>query len=150
MDGDPAETDPEASGGQVPQGGHPKGRSASGSGPLCSYLVMPFMGTDLGKLMKHEKLSEDRIQFLVYQMLKGLKVGAAGQVGGLGALGSGTLTAAVSTVYPRRWHHPQGESWEWVLGVGAGHLCLSWKRPPWVVPGLWAPCALGPSFCSRT
>uniref|UniRef100_A0A452UWX1 mitogen-activated protein kinase n=2 Tax=Ursus TaxID=9639 RepID=A0A452UWX1_URSMA len=36
------------------------------------YLVMPFMGTDLGKLMKHEKLSEDRIQFLVYQMLKGL------------------------------------------------------------------------------
>lgn len=43
---------------------------------------MPFMGTDLGKLMKHEKLSEDRIQFLVYQMLKGLKVrpcrGAAG------------------------------------------------------------------------
>ena len=41
----------------------------------CSYLVMPFMGTDLGKLMKHEKLSEDRVQFLVYQMLKGLKVG---------------------------------------------------------------------------
>uniref|UniRef100_A0A8C8ZYD5 mitogen-activated protein kinase n=1 Tax=Prolemur simus TaxID=1328070 RepID=A0A8C8ZYD5_PROSS len=44
-----------------------------------SYLVMPFMGTDLGKLMKHEKLSEDRIQFLVYQMLKGLKyIHAAG------------------------------------------------------------------------
>uniref|UniRef100_A0A8C5PAW5 mitogen-activated protein kinase n=1 Tax=Leptobrachium leishanense TaxID=445787 RepID=A0A8C5PAW5_9ANUR len=38
------------------------------------YLVMPFMGTDLGKIMKHEKLSEDRIQFLVYQILKGLKV----------------------------------------------------------------------------
>ncbi|XP_023558268.1 mitogen-activated protein kinase 12 isoform X3 [Octodon degus] len=37
------------------------------------YLVMPFMGTDLGKLMKHETLSEDRIQFLVYQILKGLK-----------------------------------------------------------------------------
>uniref|UniRef100_A0A2I3GP09 mitogen-activated protein kinase n=1 Tax=Nomascus leucogenys TaxID=61853 RepID=A0A2I3GP09_NOMLE len=37
------------------------------------YLVMPFMGTDLGKLMKHEKLGEDRIQFLVYQMLKGLR-----------------------------------------------------------------------------
>ncbi|KAK2121931.1 Mitogen-activated protein kinase 12 [Saguinus oedipus] len=42
-------------------------------GPSHSYLVMPFMGTDLGKLMKHEKLGEDRIQFLVYQMLKGLK-----------------------------------------------------------------------------
>ncbi|XP_032444713.1 mitogen-activated protein kinase 12b isoform X5 [Xiphophorus hellerii] len=37
------------------------------------YLVMPFMGTDLGKLMKMEKLSEDRVQFLVYQMLRGLK-----------------------------------------------------------------------------
>ncbi|XP_078797879.1 mitogen-activated protein kinase 12b isoform X1 [Oryzias latipes] len=37
------------------------------------YLVMPFMGTDLGKLMKMEKLTEDRVQFLVYQILKGLK-----------------------------------------------------------------------------
>uniref|UniRef100_A0A4W4DU54 mitogen-activated protein kinase n=1 Tax=Electrophorus electricus TaxID=8005 RepID=A0A4W4DU54_ELEEL len=36
------------------------------------YLVMPFMGTDLGKLMKMEKLSEDRVQFLVYQILRGL------------------------------------------------------------------------------
>uniref|UniRef100_A0A8C0VC89 mitogen-activated protein kinase n=1 Tax=Cyanistes caeruleus TaxID=156563 RepID=A0A8C0VC89_CYACU len=40
---------------------------------VLSYLVMPFMGTDLSKIMKHEKLTEDRIQFLVYQMLKGLK-----------------------------------------------------------------------------
>uniref|UniRef100_A0A672PNM0 mitogen-activated protein kinase n=1 Tax=Sinocyclocheilus grahami TaxID=75366 RepID=A0A672PNM0_SINGR len=38
------------------------------------YLVMPFMGTDLGKLMKTERLSEDRVQYLVYQMLRGLKV----------------------------------------------------------------------------
>uniref|UniRef100_A0A3B3TF20 mitogen-activated protein kinase n=1 Tax=Paramormyrops kingsleyae TaxID=1676925 RepID=A0A3B3TF20_9TELE len=38
------------------------------------YLVMPFMGTDLGKLMKLQKLSEERVQFLVYQILKGLKV----------------------------------------------------------------------------
>uniref|UniRef100_A0A673XML3 mitogen-activated protein kinase n=1 Tax=Salmo trutta TaxID=8032 RepID=A0A673XML3_SALTR len=38
------------------------------------YLVMPFMGTDLGKLMKLQNLSEDKVQFLVYQMLKGLKV----------------------------------------------------------------------------
>lgn len=36
--------------------------------------MMPFMGTDLGKLMKMEKFSEDRVQFLVYQMLRGLKV----------------------------------------------------------------------------
>uniref|UniRef100_A0A4W5RKK2 mitogen-activated protein kinase n=1 Tax=Hucho hucho TaxID=62062 RepID=A0A4W5RKK2_9TELE len=37
------------------------------------YLVMPFMGTDLGKLMKLQQLSEDKVQFLVYQMLKGLQ-----------------------------------------------------------------------------
>ncbi|XP_051976568.1 mitogen-activated protein kinase 12-like isoform X2 [Xyrauchen texanus] len=41
-------------------------------GTVC-YLVMPFMGTDLGKLMKMERLSEDRVQFLVYQILRGLK-----------------------------------------------------------------------------
>lgn len=35
---------------------------------------MPFMGTDLGKVMKMERLTEDRVQFLVYQMLRGLKV----------------------------------------------------------------------------
>uniref|UniRef100_A0A8B9L5D5 mitogen-activated protein kinase n=1 Tax=Astyanax mexicanus TaxID=7994 RepID=A0A8B9L5D5_ASTMX len=43
------------------------------------YLVMPFMGTDLGKLMKMERLTEDRVQYLVYQMLRGLKyIHAAG------------------------------------------------------------------------
>uniref|UniRef100_A0A7N8XV09 mitogen-activated protein kinase n=1 Tax=Mastacembelus armatus TaxID=205130 RepID=A0A7N8XV09_9TELE len=40
---------------------------------LDFYLVMPFMGTDLGKLMKLQRLSEEKIQYLVYQMLKGLK-----------------------------------------------------------------------------
>ncbi|XP_033089385.1 mitogen-activated protein kinase 12 isoform X2 [Trachypithecus francoisi] len=68
----------------------PSSPSCSPSAPTAScacsntcvtrtYLVMPFMGTDLGKLMKHEKLGEDRIQFLVYQMLKGLRyIHAAG------------------------------------------------------------------------
>ncbi|XP_061826087.1 mitogen-activated protein kinase 12 [Nerophis lumbriciformis] len=37
------------------------------------YLVMPYMGTDLGKLMKLQRLSEEKIQYLVYQILKGLK-----------------------------------------------------------------------------
>lgn len=32
------------------------------------------MGTDLGKLMKLQRLSEEKIQYLVYQILKGLKV----------------------------------------------------------------------------
>lgn len=41
-----------------------------------SYLVMPFMQTDLQKIMGME-FSEEKIQYLVYQMLKGLKVGGA-------------------------------------------------------------------------
>ncbi|KAG8518002.1 Mitogen-activated protein kinase 11, partial [Galemys pyrenaicus] len=49
--------------------------------PPRSYLVMPFMAADLGKLMKHGQLSEDRVQFLVFQMLKGLKyIHAAGVI----------------------------------------------------------------------
>uniref|UniRef100_UPI00398F3EB5 mitogen-activated protein kinase 12-like n=1 Tax=Pristiophorus japonicus TaxID=55135 RepID=UPI00398F3EB5 len=35
------------------------------------YLVMPFMDADLNKVMG--KLNEDRIQYLLYQVLKGLK-----------------------------------------------------------------------------
>ncbi|XP_049571944.1 mitogen-activated protein kinase 13 isoform X5 [Orcinus orca] len=37
-----------------------------------SYLVMPFMQMDLQKIMGME-FGEDKIQYLVYQMLKGLK-----------------------------------------------------------------------------
>uniref|UniRef100_A0A8C6YZ24 Mitogen-activated protein kinase 13 n=1 Tax=Nothoprocta perdicaria TaxID=30464 RepID=A0A8C6YZ24_NOTPE len=41
------------------------------------YLVMPYMRTDLQKIMGHE-FSDEKIQYLVYQMLKGLKVGGSG------------------------------------------------------------------------
>ncbi|NXJ14313.1 MK13 kinase, partial [Odontophorus gujanensis] len=44
-----------------------------------SYLVMPYMRTDLQKIMGHE-FSDEKIQYLVYQMLKGLKVGGAGEM----------------------------------------------------------------------
>ncbi|NXD17732.1 MK13 kinase, partial [Nothocercus nigrocapillus] len=36
------------------------------------YLVMPYMRTDLQKIMGHE-FSDEKVQYLVYQMLKGLK-----------------------------------------------------------------------------
>nr|XP_056723453.1 mitogen-activated protein kinase 13 isoform X1 [Euleptes europaea] len=36
------------------------------------YLVMPYMQTDLQKIMGHQ-FSDEKIQYLVYQMLKGLK-----------------------------------------------------------------------------
>lgn len=39
---------------------------------FLSYLVMPYMFTDLSKVRGH--LSEDKVQFLVYQMLCGLRV----------------------------------------------------------------------------
>uniref|UniRef100_W5NEL3 mitogen-activated protein kinase n=1 Tax=Lepisosteus oculatus TaxID=7918 RepID=W5NEL3_LEPOC len=57
------------------------------------YLVMPFMGTDLGKLMKMDRLSEERVQFLVYQILKGLKyihsAGIIHRVSGAGGVSRG-------------------------------------------------------------
>ncbi|KAL7985232.1 hypothetical protein Chor_003802 [Crotalus horridus] len=37
-----------------------------------SYLVMPYMQTDLQKIMGHQ-FSEEKIQYLIYQVLKGLK-----------------------------------------------------------------------------
>lgn len=40
--------------------------------PPRSYLVMPYMFTDLSKVRAH--LSEEKVQFLVYQMLCGLRV----------------------------------------------------------------------------
>ena len=40
---------------------------------------MPYMRTDLQKIMGHE-FSDEKIQYLVYQMLKGLKVGGSGGV----------------------------------------------------------------------
>lgn len=40
-----------------------------------SYLVMPYMFTDLSKV--RSQLSEEKVQFLVYQMLCGLRVSGA-------------------------------------------------------------------------
>lgn len=58
---------------------------------LSSYLVMPFMQTDLQKIMGME-FSEEKVQYLVYQMLKGLKVSVACTVArGCSALRPSTL-----------------------------------------------------------
>lgn len=94
-----------------------------------SYLVMPFMGTDLGKLMKLQRLSEEKIQYLVYQMLKGLKVGSATLI---------TLiiwvllffwrTDSVSvSVYSFCWNHSQGRLFSYTLAwdTGCFHMVLS-------------------------
>jgi Serine/threonine protein kinase len=41
--------------------------------PLCSYLVTHLMGADLNNIVRTQKLSDDHVQFLVYQILRGLK-----------------------------------------------------------------------------
>lgn len=74
---------------------------------------MPFMGTDLGKLMKLQTLSEEKIQYLVYQILKGLKVRSAALICCQYIINLNTqllqsLLHCFITVYPFCWHHSQG------------------------------------------
>lgn len=40
----------------------------------CSYLVTNLMGADLNNIVKFQKLSDEHVQFLIYQLLRGLKV----------------------------------------------------------------------------
>ena len=37
------------------------------------YLVNHLMGADLNRIIKTQRLSDDHVQFLVYQILRGLK-----------------------------------------------------------------------------
>lgn len=37
------------------------------------YLVTDLMGADLNNIIRTQKLSDDHVQFLVYQILRGLK-----------------------------------------------------------------------------
>uniref|UniRef100_A0A8C4RHP9 mitogen-activated protein kinase n=1 Tax=Erpetoichthys calabaricus TaxID=27687 RepID=A0A8C4RHP9_ERPCA len=38
------------------------------------YLVTNLMGADLNNIVKYQKLSDEHVQFLIYQLLRGLKV----------------------------------------------------------------------------
>lgn len=40
---------------------------------LDRYLVTHLMGADLNNIVRTQKLSDDHVQFLVYQILRGLK-----------------------------------------------------------------------------
>lgn len=47
------------------------------TGTLCfppSYLVTNLMGADLNNIVKFQRLSDEHVQFLIYQLLRGLKV----------------------------------------------------------------------------
>lgn len=37
------------------------------------YMVTPLMGADLNNIIKTQKLSDEHVQFLIYQILRGLK-----------------------------------------------------------------------------
>ena len=41
---------------------------------LGRYLVTHLMGADLNNIVKCQKLTDDHVQFLIYQILRGLKV----------------------------------------------------------------------------
>lgn len=55
---------------------------------MCRYIVMHLMGSDLNNILKQQMLSDDHVQFLVYQIIRGLKVSGRGQckVGGASVL----------------------------------------------------------------
>ena len=43
--------------------------------PICyRYIVSTLMGADLSNIVKIQKLTDDHVQFLVYQVVRGLKV----------------------------------------------------------------------------
>ena len=42
---------------------------------ICRYLVMHRMGSDLNNIIRQQALSDEHVQFLVYQIMRGLKVG---------------------------------------------------------------------------
>lgn len=44
------------------------------SPPFSSYLVTNLMGADLNNIVKFQRLSDEHVQFLIYQLLRGLKV----------------------------------------------------------------------------
>ena len=73
------------------------------------------MGTDLGKLMKLQRLSEEKIQYLVYQMLKGLKVQSSALIVAIikcfcliAQLIKHKLYSFIA-VYPFCWHNSQSK-----------------------------------------
>lgn len=41
---------------------------------IYSYLVTNLMGADLNNIVKFQRLSDEHVQFLIYQLLRGLKV----------------------------------------------------------------------------
>lgn len=83
--------------------------------PCRRYLVTTLMGADLNNIVKCQTLSDEHVQFLVYQLLRGLKVGCVGSGVPWTALGWGRAGWSLGSpglpspaVYPLGRHHPPG------------------------------------------
>lgn len=57
--------------------GRPSHIKGSHLAVTCRYLVTHLMGADLNNIVKCQKLTDDHVQFLIYQILRGLKVSEA-------------------------------------------------------------------------
>lgn len=113
---------------------------------------MPYMRTDLQKIMGHE-FSDEKIQYLVYQMLKGLKVGGSGEMTTrLGHQQIQWLTAAplrVDLALCQLWadhNNPPLPALSWKTW---GFYCVHWQQviaielPP-------VPAHINQNYCSFT
>ena len=55
---------------------------------ICSYMVTALMGADMNNIIKTQRLSDDHVQFLVYQVLRAMKVINAPVIGNPGPHGA--------------------------------------------------------------
>lgn len=71
----------------------------------CSYLVMHLMTSDLNNVLKQQQLTDEHVQFLIYQILRGLKV----SLWWVCLVGVTYHCVSLYTVCPFSWHCASGE-----------------------------------------
>lgn len=93
------------------------------------------MGADLNNIVKCQALSDEHVQFLVYQLLRGLKVGEA-PAGGARSRGGNLTLVLPLAVHPLSGDHPPGRC----RGVRVGPLqdprCALLRSQPTVLQDL--------------
>uniref|UniRef100_A0A8C7MMF5 mitogen-activated protein kinase n=1 Tax=Oncorhynchus kisutch TaxID=8019 RepID=A0A8C7MMF5_ONCKI len=113
------------------------------------YLVTHLMGADLNNIVKCQKLTDDHVQFLIYQILRGLKVclsclavcpGCPVCLSCLSVLcfsiaaaGKGSVGMQCSyllfcfAVYPFSRHHPQSKLHHIYISYLNQDACMGWR-----------------------
>ena len=67
------------------------------------------MGSDLHKTVRLQPLTDDHVQFFIYQILRGLKVCIYQDAPNLSRVFDFISLSLFYPVYPLGWHHSQGE-----------------------------------------